>query len=444
MGIFQQASELAQEAGPERNRYADFLRVVAIIAVVVGHWLVMDVRLEDGLPTGVNALEESTWIHWGTWAFQVIPLFFMVGGFANAVSWRAHRDGDWASWLRRRAVRLLWPTALFVAAGLILTILATLADPPRAVLSQATWAVAIILWFLAVYLVVAALTPLSIAAHDRWGWGFLVLLVILVVVADGVRFIAGNEVPAYANYALVWGTFHQIGFMWSDDQLPSARSLWAISLTSFVILFALVVWGPYPVSMVGVPGAEVQNTGPPTLALLLVGFVQIGVALALRSVIAPWLEGDSRLWTVVVIGNIAIMSIFLWHVVPVPVLAWILSMLGFSPQWAPGTSEWLAFQTAWVFALAVLLVPLVMVVQRFERPPDRLDELASRPGDNGIGLAAGLVGTGVAAAGLARLTIEGFWVGGPTVIPIWGALAFFGGSALAIGSGALAEDRTEA
>lgn len=60
-------------------------------AVVVGHWLVIDLRLVDGLPTGVKVLAESSWTNWGTWVFQVIPLFFLVGGYANSVSWRAHR-----------------------------------------------------------------------------------------------------------------------------------------------------------------------------------------------------------------------------------------------------------------------------------------------------------------------------------------------------------------
>ena len=39
----------------------------------------------------------------------------------------------------------------------------------RSTLEYAGWAVAMHLWFLAVYLVVVSLTPIAIAAQRRWG-----------------------------------------------------------------------------------------------------------------------------------------------------------------------------------------------------------------------------------------------------------------------------------
>lgn len=439
MGLMRRAAELAGEVGPERNRYADFVRLVAIVAVVVGHWTVIDVRVDDGTPEGINALAESGWIHWGTWAFQVIPLFFLVGGYANAASWRAHheRGHDWASWLRRRAVRLLWPTAIFVTAGLMLTPLAALWDVPTDILSQAAWAVAIILWFLAVYAVIASLTPLAMRAHRRGGWGVVALLFVLVVITDSIRFLGGTDLFAQANFALVWGAFHQIGFLWKDGMLPSLRGILTVIVVCLAALFALVVWGPYPVSMVSVPGAEVQNTSPPTLALLLVGMAQISVALGLRGVMIPKLEGTSRLWTVVVAGNLVIMSIFLWHVVPVLAVAGSLAAIGLSTPGPPGSMQWLAFRPVWTLMLAALLIPIIGVVSRAERPPELLERVANRQGPRKYGIVLGLVGIVAASAGLARLTLEGFWAGASTVIPVWGAAGFFVGSALAIGSGLL-------
>jgi hypothetical protein len=87
-----------------------------------------------------------------------------------------------------------------------------------------------------------------------------------------------------------------------------------------------VAWGPYPVSMITVSGAEVQNTGPPTLALLLFGMTQIGIVLLLRRPVSRWLR-RSGVWTAVVAGNLMVMSAFLWHVLPVVIVATIL--------WAP-------------------------------------------------------------------------------------------------------------
>lgn len=441
MGLIQQATEITEQAGKERNRYADFLRVLAIAAVVIGHWIVIDLQFENGLPTGINALAHSDWIHWGTWAFQVIPLFFLVGGYANAISWRRHRERgrDWASWLRRRSLRLLWPTAIFVAAGLILTPVAAWLDVPEEILSQATWAVALILWFLAVYLIVSVLTPLSLRAHERWGMGFVGLLTVLVIAADSIRFLGEVDLLAYANYALVWGAFHQLGFAWKDGILPSRGKVSSITGISFVVLFLLVEWGPYPVSMVGVPGAEIQNTGPPTLALLLLGFAQIGLMLLLRPLIRPRLEGNSSLWRAVVTGNLVIMSIFLWHVVPVVIIAVILTGLGVTLPGAPGSMVWLAFRLVWILMLGALLLPLVLFVRRGERPPEALESVANRQGRSRLALGLGILGVASASAGLARLALEGFWAGQPTLIPVWGAVGFFAGSLVAIGGGLLGE-----
>jgi peptidoglycan/LPS O-acetylase OafA/YrhL len=75
----------------DRDRYADFLRVVSIGLVVLGHWLAAVVLVRDGeLVTGrLHAFVPGT--QWATWVFQVMPVFFIVGGFVNARSWSRAR-----------------------------------------------------------------------------------------------------------------------------------------------------------------------------------------------------------------------------------------------------------------------------------------------------------------------------------------------------------------
>jgi peptidoglycan/LPS O-acetylase OafA/YrhL len=75
-----------------RNRYADLLRVLAITAVVTGHWLLTSITYQGGQLSGLDALD---YIRWGgrvTLAFQVMPVFFLVGGYVHAISWTRHRD----------------------------------------------------------------------------------------------------------------------------------------------------------------------------------------------------------------------------------------------------------------------------------------------------------------------------------------------------------------
>jgi heme/copper-type cytochrome/quinol oxidase subunit 2 len=155
----QSAGRLADRTFPERNRYIDFFRVAALGAVVVGHWLVIDVRVQNGLPTGSSVLDSLPWTHWLTWGFQVIPAFFLIGGFANTVLWRSHRErgGDWGSWMYRRTLDLLWPTAIFVTVAALATLVAAVLGTPVGLPHQEAGAVSIILWFLAVYLGMAAL-----------------------------------------------------------------------------------------------------------------------------------------------------------------------------------------------------------------------------------------------------------------------------------------------
>src|SRR5690348_6386019 len=103
-----------------RNRYADLLRVVAIGGVVYGHWLLVSVTYRHGRLSGVDAIDYISWGRWVTWAMQVMPVFFLVGGYVNAGSWTRHqaRGDGWTRWVRDRVMRLLWPTAAYVAVAM--------------------------------------------------------------------------------------------------------------------------------------------------------------------------------------------------------------------------------------------------------------------------------------------------------------------------------------
>lgn len=83
---YKTAQRLAAATPASRNRYADLLRAVAILAVVVGHWLMAAVWIDDAGQHTENLLGIVPATQWLTWALQVMPLFFLVGGFSNAIS----------------------------------------------------------------------------------------------------------------------------------------------------------------------------------------------------------------------------------------------------------------------------------------------------------------------------------------------------------------------
>ena len=115
MSIWTQAVTMAERTPPERNRYVDFLRAVSILVVITGHWLIAGFQYVDGaiVPGDILALQPRT--QWLTWLFQVMPIFFMVGGYANAVSLESARRKQlaYADWLAGRLARLVsLPSAL--------------------------------------------------------------------------------------------------------------------------------------------------------------------------------------------------------------------------------------------------------------------------------------------------------------------------------------------
>lgn len=411
---------LAAGTPAERNRYVDLLRVVAIGMVVVGHWLAVVITTPEGELRGETVLATVEWTHWVTWGFQVIPIFFLVGGYANAASWTSHRDrgGDWASWLHRRALRLLWPTTVFFAIGIVATLVARGFDVAPGLLDEATWFLVIVIWFLAVYLMTTALAPALLEAQQRWGWLPLTTGAVAVVVVDVIRLGLDATWVGNANYLLVWVGVHLLGLAWWDGRLVrSSRRLVVMALVGGVLLAGLTVGGPYPVSMINVPGAAVQNTAPPTIALAALAVAQTGLLLLGRRPVERWLQRP-RVWTAVVGGNAVVMTVFLWHVVPVLVAAPLLHLTGLFPEPPAGSAAWLALRVPWILVLAVVLLALVAVVGRFEQPPSalRIERGAGRTRRARALAAAGVV---AATTGIMLLTDRGLFApGGPVGLPL--------------------------
>src|ERR1700727_1459837 len=99
--------------GPVRNQAADFYRVSGVVLIVLGHWLAGAVTYRDGSFGRQNPLVDQPWTQWLTWIFQAVPTFFVVAGYAAAVSLTHRRANDELTrqaWLRRRVARGLGPT----------------------------------------------------------------------------------------------------------------------------------------------------------------------------------------------------------------------------------------------------------------------------------------------------------------------------------------------
>src|SRR6202030_1254697 len=212
--------------GPARNLAVDFYRVSGVILIVLGHWLAGSVTYHDGYFGRQNPLVDQPWTQWLTWIFQAVPTFFLVAGYAGAVSWTHRRDIDGVSrqtWLRHRLARVLGPTTVYVGLGSAIVVVLDLRHIAGSTQEYAGWAVAMHLWFLAVYLVVVSLTPVAVAAHRRWGLLVPAALAVGVVAVDAISIGGHVHYLGWLNYLLCWGAFYQLGIAWRGGLLAGPK-----------------------------------------------------------------------------------------------------------------------------------------------------------------------------------------------------------------------------
>jgi fucose 4-O-acetylase-like acetyltransferase len=375
--LWSRARSMAEKAPPERNRYVDFLRALSILAVVVGHWLVAAPYMKDGAVVGGHLLGIIPWTQWLTWGFQVMPLFFLVGGFSNGMSWAANRrdGGTYAGWFSGRLQRLINPVLPLFLIWTLVAMFGTVIGIERGVVRMAAQLALIPVWFLAVYLIIAALVPVSHAAWRRFGLMSIFALIAGAAAIDVATLRFGVPYVNFLNFVFVWLAAHQLGYAWGEGRFakPGHATIWG--LCGLAALLLLVGFGPYPVAMIGVPGEPLSNSMPPTLALLALGIAQTGLALVLENPVRRWLD-RINVWTTVVLVNGMIMTIYLWHLtafVLVMIAAWLLGGVGLDV--APGSGSWWLARPVWFALYIATTLPLVALFARFEQGRSESDAM---------------------------------------------------------------------
>lgn len=408
MSPWSRALSLASQTPPSRNRYVDFLRALSIGAVILGHWIIAAPWIDDGRLRLDHMLALQPWTQWLTLGFQVMPVFFLVGGYSNAASWdAARRTGTpYGTWVAGRARRLIGPTIPLILAWTAMAFVFRQFGVGYETIRHGSMLALVPMWFLAVYLLVVLLVPVTYAAWERYRmWSFWVP-VVLAVAFDVLRFHDGHRPGvALVNYLFVWTSIHQLGYLWRDGHFSGARQALPWFAAGSLAWVLLTRYGPYPNSMVGVPGDAISNTTPPDVLLLAFGVAQAGLVLALEGPMRRWLAGE-RAWAGTILVNGTIMTLYLWHLTVLALLVGLASLAGgIGLHAVPGTGEWWLARLPWIAAMGTGLVLMIPLVGRFERS-------TPLPGDFRPSTPRVLLGAALVSGGIAFLALDGIAAAG--------------------------------
>lgn len=345
-----------------RDTAVDFVKAACLIVVVGLHAMMAGFTLDDEGLAITNALDGHPIFAWSTWAVQVMPLFFLLGGFSSLTQWRRLRGAGVAAsdYVRLRITRLVRPAVLlFALVGLTLAILA-LTGLPADILREVGFRIGQPLWFLAVYIGCAGLVPWMTALHERAPRLTLGALLLAAVAVDSVVAATGLELLGALNLFFVWVLIQQLGFAYADG-IIGVLPRWVLALLA-VAAFALLL---FLTTVFGYSTDMYENLNPPTVCILVLGVGQ----LMLFATAHPWLRALADKPRVARVGlwvNANSMTIYLWHV-PVIVLVVVVMLISNLPFPEPLSLQWWQTRPLFLVAIAVALVPIVMLVRQFDR-----------------------------------------------------------------------------
>lgn len=365
----------------QRDLTLDLARVSAVLLVVVAHLLLTGVGIgADGAIVVERTAESQPWFAAASWLGNIMPLFFVVGGFAAKAGWQSMERRDAAAraagtapapgaepspasrFVRTRLARLARPALpLFVFLTVALVAVWAAGIDPQLV-DAAAIGVGSPLWFLAAYMLAQALAPAMLRLHRRAPVVTLVALAGAASVIDAVRLLAGVELLGLPNVVLIWVAVQQLGFFLHDGWFRS-RPAWMLALivvAGYALLLALVPAAGYSPNML-------TNQFPPTMPMLVLGVVQAAMLTLLHRPLAA-LTRTRPVRALLGLAGSRLMTIYLWHV-PVITIITGLQLLLPLPMPAPGSPAW------WWSRILVLALVLAIVwaaslwLVRFERPP---------------------------------------------------------------------------
>ena len=328
-----------------RDPAVDALRVAALAAVVLGHWLVTALVPGAAGLSMASPLLHSPELLPTSWFLQTVGPLFFAAGFAAA---RSDGRRPWSSTCRA--------LALLLAAGCVLTALAVLVVPGRRTAATVVALIVSPLWFLGVLaLLTSGHRVLAATATCRPSAWLLLVPATALVVLDAAQVAHGHAVLSAVQAVTCWSIPYGLGVADAHGLLPRRRCGAVLLTVGVVGVLALVLSAGHPTSAVGVPGQPRSNLNPPSAAALSLLAAQVGAFLLLRRPLSSLLRGD-RVRRALLRLNRAGVRVYLLHQ-PVLLTGAVVGLPGVLG--APSSPGWLQQRALAVPVLALALMALV-------------------------------------------------------------------------------------
>ncbi len=361
IAAFPTVAQVAASTPPERDRAIDVIRITALVGVVIGHTVMATSIIRDGVFHWENLLTTSVVFQALTWVFQIMPLFFFAGVAASAHTY----GGAWGGWLLKRCTRLYRPVFYYLAFWTVALMVAHRALPVHVYEPIAGISIQL-LWFLGAYVLVLAAVPL-LTRIDTAGRlvAAVATLYVSVAVIDVIRI---NEPSwnwlGYANLA-VWLVPGMFGVAYRYRLLTTSNAA-ILGFSMLAINLALVRFGPYEPSLVGIEGQQLKNMAPPSLLLAGHAIMMCAFAIAAAPGIGRWARRP-RVWWWTAIGNSGAMTLYLWHIPALLGMHLAFDLMGL-PRY-PGQPHFLALSIVQLVVMAVLVTALFVALRPLENNP---------------------------------------------------------------------------
>jgi hypothetical protein len=371
-GIFQMGfptpAEVAAQTPADRDRAIDVIRIVSLVAVVVGHTVMATSTIRDEVFIWDNLLTTSVVFQALTWVFQIMPLFFFAGAAASVASWRPdpwQLEVSWGGWLMKRCTRLFRPVFYYLAFWVVTcTVLRQMLpihvyEPIAGISIQ-------LLWFLGAYVLMLAAIPLLARCSSIGQLAAGVAGVyVFVMVVDVIRLhVLGTALLGYLNISvwLIPGLFGVAYRRWLLEGHAALR----LGLAMLGVNLALLTFGPYELSLVGIEGQRIANMTPPSLLLAGHAIMMCAFAIAAAPAIERWAQRP-RVWWLAVIGNSGAMTLYLWHMPALLLLHLSFDYLGLDRY--PGQPHLLVLSMIQLAIMVAAVAVLFLTLRPLENNP---------------------------------------------------------------------------